>query len=187
MEPTQNSGLSGIAAIYNYLYETSTVTSLDNHLPCLIIATMKIYLDVCCLSRPFDDLSQDRVRLESEAILTILERCQRGTWRLVGSEAVMFEIAQNPDAAKRNRVAALVVVAAVTVLIDPLVERRATELERQGLSPFDAVHLACAERGQADVFLTTDDELLRKARRKGVLVLPKVANPVQWLIEEVER
>jgi len=99
----------------------------------------------------------------------------------------MFEIAQNPDAAKRNRVAALVVVAAVTVLIDPLVERRATELERQGLSPFDAVHLACAERGQADVFLTTDDELLRKARRKGVLVLPKVANPVQWLIEEVER
>jgi len=25
---------------------------------------MKIYLDVCCLNRPFDDQVQDRVRLE---------------------------------------------------------------------------------------------------------------------------
>jgi hypothetical protein len=30
---------------------------------------MKIYLDNCCLNRPFDDLSQDRVYLEAEAIL----------------------------------------------------------------------------------------------------------------------
>jgi hypothetical protein len=26
---------------------------------------MKIYLDVCCLNRPFDDQMQDRVRLAS--------------------------------------------------------------------------------------------------------------------------
>jgi len=47
---------------------------------------MKIYLDVCCLNRPFDDSTQDRIRLESEAILTILERCLQGNWSLVISE-----------------------------------------------------------------------------------------------------
>ena len=38
---------------------------------------MKIYLDACCLNRPFDDQSQDRVRLEAEAILLILGRLER--------------------------------------------------------------------------------------------------------------
>ncbi len=27
-----------------------------------------IYLDACCLDRPFDDLTQDRVRLEFDAL-----------------------------------------------------------------------------------------------------------------------
>lgn len=35
---------------------------------------MKIYLDVCCLNRPFDDQAQTRIRLESEAILLIIAR-----------------------------------------------------------------------------------------------------------------
>jgi hypothetical protein len=33
---------------------------------------MKIYLDNRCLNRPFDDLSQDRVYPEAEAILSIV-------------------------------------------------------------------------------------------------------------------
>jgi hypothetical protein len=31
-----------------------------------------IYLDVCCLNRPFDDQTQERIRLEAEAVLHIL-------------------------------------------------------------------------------------------------------------------
>jgi hypothetical protein len=31
---------------------------------------MKIYLDVCCLCRPFDDHSETRVQLEAEAVLS---------------------------------------------------------------------------------------------------------------------
>jgi hypothetical protein len=34
----------------------------------------RIYLDVCCLNRPFDDQRQDRIRLEAEAIERILDR-----------------------------------------------------------------------------------------------------------------
>ena len=34
--------------------------------------TPRIYLDVCCLNRPFDDQAQERVRLESEAVKSVL-------------------------------------------------------------------------------------------------------------------
>jgi hypothetical protein len=35
--------------------------------------------------------------LESEAVLLILGRCQRGEWQLVGSEAIALEINQTHD------------------------------------------------------------------------------------------
>jgi hypothetical protein len=38
---------------------------------------MKIYLDTCCLNRPFDDQRQARIRLESEAVTLILEKILR--------------------------------------------------------------------------------------------------------------
>jgi hypothetical protein len=39
---------------------------------------MRVYLDACCLNRPFDDRSQDRIRLEAEAVLAIIERVETG-------------------------------------------------------------------------------------------------------------
>ena len=33
----------------------------------------KIYLDVCCLNRPFDAQSQPRIRLETEVTTEVLE------------------------------------------------------------------------------------------------------------------
>jgi hypothetical protein len=34
----------------------------------------KIYWDACCLKSPFDDQMQERIRLELEAVLLILNR-----------------------------------------------------------------------------------------------------------------
>jgi len=34
---------------------------------------LKIYLDNCCYNRPFDVLTQERLRLESEAIVAIVK------------------------------------------------------------------------------------------------------------------
>lgn len=33
------------------------------------------YLDVCCLNRPFDDQTQLRIKLETQAILEIVTYC----------------------------------------------------------------------------------------------------------------
>jgi hypothetical protein len=44
---------------------------------------MRIYLDACCLNRPFDNQSQERVRLESEAIQAIHRQVAIGDLQLI--------------------------------------------------------------------------------------------------------
>lgn len=144
---------------------------------------MLIYLDVCCLNRPFDDQTQDRVRLESEAVLLILRRCQQGEWQLVGSEAIALEISQTRDLARRTYVQALADLATRQVTVNESIEARADAFVQQGLGTFDALHLACAESGQVAVFLTTDDRLMRWAGRQAGVLQVRVINPVTWLLE----
>lgn len=146
---------------------------------------MKIYLDVCCLNRPFDDLTQDRVRLESEAVLTILNRVQAEDWILMSSEAINIEISKIPDDDKRQKVRILSSLLHSHIAIDNKIERRAIELERLGFRPFDALHLACAERGNADVLLTTDDKLLNHALQNRDILKMRIENPVRWLMEVI--
>lgn len=57
----------------------------------------KIYMDVCCLNRPFDDQTQDRVRLEAEAILLILQHFEAKEFQWLKSVVVDYEIAQTPN------------------------------------------------------------------------------------------
>ncbi|MEO1095759.1 MAG: hypothetical protein AAFX01_12760 [Cyanobacteria bacterium J06638_28] len=46
----------------------------------------------------------------------------------------------------------------------------------------DALYLAFAEAGEVDVFLTTDDRLLRKAKQNISLIKIVVENPTIWLM-----
>ena len=48
----------------------------------------------------------------------------------------------------------------------------------------DAAHLACAEFGDADIFLTTDDKLIRAC--KNLLLRMKVCNPVSYQMEAIK-
>ena len=140
-----------------------------------------IYLDVCCLNRPFDDQTQERIRLEAEAVLLILARCQSGEWQLLSSEIVDWEISRIPDEERREKVSFLASLAVTEVSVTEKIECRAKELGQLGFKAYDALHLACAEEGKAQVFLTTDDRLLRKAKRYRSLLHVRVESPVFWL------
>jgi len=62
-----------------------------------------LYLDICCLKRPFDDQAQLRVRLEAEAVLGLLaEDPSRVTF--VRSAAHDLENDQSPLAWRAERV-----------------------------------------------------------------------------------
>ena|ERR1700722_6411 len=143
---------------------------------------MKLYLDVCCLNRPFDDQSQNRVRLEAEAVLSILELAESGELEIIGSDIIDDELLEMPDNERREKVELLLALASSQISLTSVIEQRATELQKQNISPFDALHLASAESAQADCFLTTDDDLLRRAKRAGLKV--KVENPAKWLIQQ---
>ena len=143
----------------------------------------RIYLDVCCLNRPFDDQTQARIRLEAEAVVMILAQCEAGHWEWIGSEAVGLEVSQTPDPERRRRVQLLASYAHRSIFVGQAEIERAQQLEAWGFSAFDALHLACAESAEVDVFLTTDDKLLRKAAAHAKQLQVRVENPLTWLRE----
>ena len=141
-------------------------------------------MDVCCLNRPFDDQSQDRIRIESEAILAILNKCLN-EWTLVGSEAIDYEISKIPDDERKKGVKVLATISKYKVTVDENILRRASEFENIGLKSIDALHLACAEKS-VEVMLTTDDEIVKKVKANNNIVKVRVENPVRWLMEVTE-
>jgi len=146
---------------------------------------MKIYLDNCVLNRPFDDQSQERIRLETEAVMVIFSRLERKEWNWIGSQALEIEINLTPDPAQRSRLRRITEHITQSVAIGKKELERAHELEHLGFTGFDAVHLACAESGSADVFITTDDRLLKLARRQAEHLPVKVENPLDWIKENL--
>ncbi len=143
----------------------------------------KIYLDVCCLHRPFDDQRQTRIRLEAEAVKLILARVEENQFSWVTSEVVDDETSQTPDAERALKVKMLATLATLKIIVQENVIARAAELEQFGFTGFDALHLACAESGGVQIFLTTDDKLLKRANRAATQLKMRVVNPLSWLQE----
>jgi hypothetical protein len=148
--------------------------NINNH------GDMKIYMDVCCLFRPFDDRTQDRIRIESEAVLTILSRCSED-WTLVGSDAIDFELSAVMDPKKRTDAFILASIAKEKIETDRGIIDRAIELGRLGFRPIDSAHISYAERA-ADIMFTVDDDILRVARIKRGQVSIEIENPARWLL-----
>ena len=104
----------------------------------------------------------------------------------MGSEVIQLEIGKTPVAERRHRLMLLASSAHRTIPVGQAEAARASELETLGFKDFDALHIACAESGRADVFLTTDDRLLRLAERHAERLAVSVENPVSWLRRESE-
>lgn len=152
--------------------------TMDDILPNQV--SMRIYLDVCCLNRPFDDLDQDRIRLEAEAVKAILRRIGEGQWKGVRSPVVDFEISQISDPDTLIEVGLIAIEMKEIVSLMESDRKRILELVGMGFKSIDAMHLACAEKGLVDVFLTTDDSILKRAAKYSDKLGVKVDNPLWW-------
>ena len=144
---------------------------------------MKIYLDTCCLSRLDDIATSVRIQREAEAVETILNYCSTGQWLWFGSEVLEFEVDNTPNLSQRFKVKLRLSHLYQTVRVGSIENSRGLQLEILGFKWFDALHLACAESANVDVFLTTDDGILRRAKRFGSQLHVRVANPYEWLQE----
>jgi predicted nucleic acid-binding protein len=144
---------------------------------------VKVYLDASALNRPFDDQSLPRNRLEAEAVIAILDKVEEGDLEMLNSSALLYENLKSPLVDRREYVATYLDMASVFVATDEALRERTREIAQQGIAPLDALHLASAERGGAEWFVTCDDRMLRKARRSKLTVGVKVASPVEFVAE----
>jgi len=106
-------------------------------------------------------------------------------WILIGSEIVDYEISKIPDEERRRKVKILASILKEKIIVDDDIVKRALELEKIGLKPIDALHVACAEKS-ADIMLTTDDDIVKKVKANKDLIKVRVENPLRWLMEVLE-
>lgn len=144
---------------------------------------MKVYLDACCLNRPFDDQRQPRIRLESEAIALILEKFRQREWEWIGSEVLSYELGQTADSERKERLLLLARQSHQSIETTEEILDQAEKLEALGFDSYDAIHLASAESAKVDVFLTTDDRMEKAANRSKLVFSFAIVNPVKWLEE----
>jgi predicted nucleic acid-binding protein len=111
-----------------------------------------------------DDQTQPRIRVESEAVLALLNVVQSGGIVLLNSEALEYEMRRIPDKMRRNEVIAVLALAEERLELTEATVALAESLEKKGIDPMDAVHLAFASVAKADYFTSCDDKLLKKAQ-----------------------
>ena len=123
------------------------------------------------------------MRQETEAIKTILAAFQADRWLWVASEILMNEVKKIRDLTQRDETMGMLQSAHQTVSVGAVEGARGKQLEAFGFKPYDALHIACAESGKADVFLTTDDQLISSAKRHSSRLRVRVENPHTWIQE----
>ena len=143
---------------------------------------LKIYLDMCCFNRPYDDQTQQRIQFEAVAKLMIQSFIVEGKIDFVWSYVLEFENSKNPFFEKRNTILAFKPYAIETVWPNPLIESIANTLQRKGLNAYDSLHIACAAFSSCDYFLTVDKKVLNKSC-EAVQITDPVIFLNQWLKE----
>ena len=134
-------------------------------------------------NRPFDDQSQVRIRLETIAIFSILQKIKNKELTLLWSFMIDYENSLNPHEDVRQEIEMAASLAVESVTPDESVLTAAKEFESKGIKPRDSIHLACALKGKAEYFLTCDDKLIRGATTLDINI--KIINPLRF-IEDME-
>ena len=145
---------------------------------------MLVYLDNCCFNRPFDNQTPVRVRLETEAKLAIQNEIRGGLLKLAWSYILDFENEANPSEGRRESIRRWRQYASTDTSEVPAIVNRAIGLHRSGLKKMDSLHVAAAIEMKCDVFLTTDDGVLK---RRGVIQGIRILNPLEYYADYNDR
>ena len=125
-----------------------------------------IYLDACAWCRPFDNPSNPRILQESDAVAEILRKVDSGEFEIIGSSALLAEITMIKPKIKEETVQSLVkhVVSSFTIVTGNIEKLAVEIMESCAIDAMDALHIAVAIENKAELFITTDDIILNKAK-----------------------
>lgn len=136
---------------------------------------MRVYLDMCCYNRPYDDQSQIKVSLETQAKLYIQDQIQKGLLDLVFSYMLRYECGQNPYEMRRKAIIQFVDIHTAAYVGSERkneIESMASEIMSAGVKFKDACHVASAIYVKCDYFISTDKRLLKYKTDRIKLVTP---------------
>jgi predicted nucleic acid-binding protein len=139
----------------------------------------RVYLDTSVYNRPFDDQTQPKVFLETQAVILILQMVEAKLIELVSSSVLEYENSRNPFIVNQQSMERYLQIATLRVLLDENIRVRAKQLEQQGIKAIDALHVACAEASQSDYFITCDKRLINRCQ--GLTL--KAINPTDFILE----
>ena len=105
---------------------------------------MRVYLDVCCFNRPFDEQSQLKIRLETEAKIYVQQKIIDGMYELVWSYVMDYENSLNPFLERRHRIGLWKGIAKIFCNENEIILTEAEKLRRVGVKFFDSLHVACS-------------------------------------------
>ncbi|MEM7769229.1 MAG: PIN domain-containing protein [Cyanobacteria bacterium P01_A01_bin.37] len=140
---------------------------------------MRLYLDTSVLNRPFDDQSQVKVFLETQAMLIILQLIESKRVELVSSNVLEYENSRNSNPDRAKAVDLYLSLATFRQVADESIRQRALELEQNGVKPIDALHVACAEASNSEYLLTCDKRLINRCKGLSLGVM----NPADFILE----
>ena len=141
---------------------------------------LRIYLDNCCYNRPYDDQSQLRISLESQAKVYIQNMIRNDELELATSFVLTFENSKNRVEEKRNAIASFMEEYSSIYISGTCKDRAdtiASEIMATGVKSADALHTACAIIARCDYMLTTDDRLLKYRSDKI-----RIVNPTEFIM-----
>ncbi len=146
---------------------------------------MLVYLDNCCYNRPYDDQTQLKIQMETLAKLEIQQEIRQGHIDLAASYILEAENAVNPFERKRIDIQSFIdenTKIYVSEAQNQTVRKIAAEIMATGIRLMDACHIACAILAHCDVFLSTDNRLLKYQTEKL-----RISNPATFIIERGNR
>ena len=141
---------------------------------------MKVYLDNCCFNRPYDEQIQTKIILETEAKLKIQEKIRARELTLIWSYILEKENDDNPDDKAKDTIAEWRNFADTKFIASEIIIIKAQEFEKYGIHPNDSLHIACAIQGGAEIFSTTDKNIMNKSDK---ITQIRIMNPMLYFLE----
>jgi predicted nucleic acid-binding protein len=122
----------------------------------------RLYLDNCCLNRPFDDQRQLKIWLETQAKLNIQQQLLTGQHELAWSYVLDYEIGISPFEERKEKFMQWKKFAKCYCAEDESLLKEAEKLAALHFKIIDALHIASAIKMNCDYVITTDTKMLNK-------------------------
>lgn len=136
---------------------------------------MRVYLDMCCYNRPYDDQTQLKIAMETQSKLYIQTLIKEKKLKLVASYMLRYECSQNPFEMRRNTIFSFLEENTFGYVGDnckEIVEKKASKIMKTGVKFKDACHVASAIYAKCEYFISTDVRLLKYHTNEIKMVTP---------------